>query len=180
MEGRQERSAFYIFIDRHKIEQASYANSLLVIIADPPFCRTLVRKAPWAVAVMLREIGEKQLHAGAAELCVQELGHQAILQDDGMLNRELDYHGFGSAPLLSDNLFSNPFIVERYDPINRYFPSEMMTSPVLKRFNSAALRCCKTIIDHGLGERGRHTANSAVSSYRSAFLRLYAIQKSEF
>jgi len=45
-ESLTDTSAFFDFIHRNKIEQASYAVALLRIISDPLFCETLVKRAP--------------------------------------------------------------------------------------------------------------------------------------
>jgi hypothetical protein len=42
----RDTTAFFDFIHRSEIAQASYAVSLLRIIADPLFCETLVKRAP--------------------------------------------------------------------------------------------------------------------------------------
>lgn len=173
---REPQTAFFDFIHRHKMAQASYAYTLLGLIADPTFCRTLVTKAPWATANMLQGIGDGKMHARSAEKFVQEIAHQAILAEESMLTRELDYSGFGTAPLLSESLFSHPFIVEHYDPLDMYVPSEQLTWGVLKRFNAAAERLYLALIDD------KHTQNSTSAHsvyrfYRSAFVRVYVIQQ---
>lgn len=100
-------TAFFDFIHRKEISQASYAAALLRIIADPLFCQTLVTRAPWRVASILQEISTKRLYARSADAFVRELARQAILRDDSIMAREVGYHGFGTAPLLSERLFSD-------------------------------------------------------------------------
>lgn len=171
-------SAFFDFIYRDKIERASYAHTLLRVIADPAFCRSLVIKAPWATAGLVRVIGEQKVHARATEMFVQELAHQAILAEESMLTRELDYNGFGTAPLLSESLFSNPVIVKRYNPLDMYVPNDLLTWGIMKRFNAAAERLYLTLID----EKETHRAQAAYgvhSFYRSAFSRAYLLQQDE-
>jgi hypothetical protein len=170
-------SAFFDFIHRDEIKQASYAHSLLRIIADPPFCQTLVTRAPWRVVTILREISEKRLHARGAEQFIRELAHQAILRDDAMMAREVGYHGFGTAPLLSDSLFSDPFIL-RYDPLDSFHVAsgDVVTAALLKRFNSAAERSYLALIEE------RHiyhaqVAFSIASFYRTVFMRAWEIQR---
>jgi hypothetical protein len=133
-------SAFFDFIHRKELERASYADSLLRIIADPPFCATLVKKCPWQVARLLQELEQKRLHSRGAEQFVRELARQAILADDSMMEREIGYHGFGTVSLLSNSLFSQPFVLRAYDPLGsfRFMGSGHVTAAVLKRFNSAA------------------------------------------
>lgn len=141
-------SAFYLFTHRRQIERASYAVAMLRILADPPFCRSLVSRTPWAVARLMNEISDKQLYAKAAEGFVREIASQAIEAEEGMMAREVSYTGFGTAPALSESLFSNYFIVTKYNPIQRYFPDEVLTPGIVKRFNAAAKRCYDTLIEN--------------------------------
>jgi hypothetical protein len=180
IEGRHETSAFYDFIHRDRIRQASYAVTLLRIIADPNFCKTAVGRAPWAVASVLRLIAEKKLFAHSAQPFVQELAHQAILMDNGMVDRETGYHGFGTAPLLSESLFSDSFIVENYDPLSFYLDSRFVSAAILKRYNHAAELALAALLDRERGSFGRvHAANSIGTFYRMAFMKAREVQLSK-
>jgi hypothetical protein len=175
-----EMSAFYDFIHRNKLEYAGYAFSFLRIVADPSFCETLVKRLPWQVVFMLRKISEDNLYSDGASQFIRELAHQAILRDDGMMAREIGYHGFGTAPLLSDALFSDEFILERYNPFNSFFVvgSEGVTPALLKRFNSAAERCYTTLIEAGTIHHSQATF-SIQHFYQSVFSNAQEIQKAE-
>lgn len=177
LEGETE-SAFFDFIHRDKIEQASYAHTLLGVIADPAFCRTLVTKAPWATAGLVGVISRQKVHARATEMFVQELAHQAILAEESMLTRELGYNGFGTAPLLSESLFSSPVIVKRYNPLDMYVPNDQLTPGIMKRFNAAAERLYLTLIDEK-ETRSAQSAHGVHRFYRSAFSRAYLLQQDE-
>ena len=120
-EHQRDTTAFFDFIYRKEIERASYAFTLLRVVADPLFCATLVTRAPWRVALVLKDLSAKRLHSRAAEQFVREIAHQAIIRDDSMMTREIGYHGFGTAPLLSESLFSDPFILIAYDPFDTFF-----------------------------------------------------------
>ena len=125
----------------------------------------------------LNVITTDQLHARNAEQFIRELAHQAILRDDSMMAREVGYHGFGSAPLLSDSLFTERFILQRYNPFNSFFGfySEAVSAQMLRRFNSAAERCYTSLIAGG--SRGRvQAAYSIAALYRTAFMRASTIQ----
>ena len=166
----REFSAFEMFSHRAKIRQASYAHSLLRILSDPLFCRSLVKRAPWSVAKMMHDLSHERIHCRNAEPFVQQLAHQAILLDDGILAREIGYLGFGEAPLLSAALFSDDFIVERYNPLGQYFHSDQITPAVVKRYNAAALRCFLTMIKDGYAVR--HQVSYDIRSfYEGASLR---------
>jgi hypothetical protein len=174
-----ETSAFFDFIHRDTLERASYAFSFLRIVADPTFCETLVKRLPWRVVFMLRKISEDQLYSDGAVQLIRELAHQAILRDDGMMAREIGYHGFGSAPLLSDALFSDEFILERYNPFSFGVDSEVVTPQLLQRFNSAAERCYTTLIETGIVYRCQAAFNIQ-SFYRSVFMmKALELQKAE-
>jgi len=166
-----ETSAFFDFIHRDELERAGYAFSFLRIVADPTFCETLVKRLPWQVVFMLRKISEDHLYSVGANQLIRELANQAILRDDGMMAREIGYHGFGTAPLLSDALFSDEFILERYNPFNSFFSvgSEVVTPRLLQRFNSAAERCYTTLIETGAIHHSQ-TTFSIQSFYRTVFM----------
>jgi hypothetical protein len=173
-------SAFFDFIHRDKLERAGYAFSFLRIVADPTFCETLVKRLPWQVVFILRKISEDHLYSDAAAQLIRELAHQAILRDDSMMAREVGYHGFGTAPLLSDSLFSDAFIVQRYNPFNSFFTttSDVVTPQLLRRFNGAVERCYTTLIDSGDIHYSQATF-SIQRFYQSVFFRAPQIQQRE-
>ena len=72
--GRPPISAFYLFAHRTELERASYACSLLRLLADEKFCSVLVCECPWQAAAIVRKISELELHVKQAEPFVQELG----------------------------------------------------------------------------------------------------------
>ena len=170
-------SAFFDFAHRDKIERASYANTLLSIVADPLFCDTLVKRAPWRVATMLRDVSEDHLYAIGAQQFVRSVAQQAILRDDGMMAREVGYHGFGKAPLLTDSLFSNIFILVKYNPLDTFHlsGSENLSAPLMKRFNAAAQRSFEALIEHRHVERAQ-VAFSISGFYKSVFMRSWDMQ----
>ncbi len=93
--------------------------------------------------------------------------------DEGsMMAREVGYHGFSTAPLLSDSLFSDWFILEQYNPFNPFFVvgSEVVTQQMLRRFNSAAERCYITLIDSGTIHHSQ-AAFAIQGFYNTAFMR---------
>jgi len=118
-----ETSAFFLIsFHRDELERAGYAFSFLRIVADPTVCETLVKRAlPWQVVSCCEKSRKNHLYSVGANQVIRELANQAILRDDGMMAREIGYHGFGTAPLLSDALFSDEFILERYNPFNSFF-----------------------------------------------------------
>jgi hypothetical protein len=171
-EYAHDTSAFHDFAFRTQIRDAAYAVSLLRIVADPNYCRTLVTRQPWSAANMLREVSGNELYCRGAEQFIRELAYQAIVRDDSMMSREIGYYGFGTAPLLSEALFSDWFILTQYNPLASFFAasSEQITPMLLKRFNSAAERCYNTLIEQK-EIFGAQAAYSVQSYYRSVFMR---------
>jgi hypothetical protein len=180
LDGLGRQSAFFDFIHRKELECASYAFSFLRIVADPTFCETLVKRLPWQVVFMLRTLSKDHLYAVGANQLIRELAFQAILRDDGMVAREVGYHGFGTAPLLSDALFSDEFILERYNPFDHFFAagSEIVTPQFLKRFNSAAERSYATVIESGAIHYCQATF-SIQSFFQTVFFKAREIQTAE-
>jgi hypothetical protein len=175
IEGRRDASAFWMFIHRKQIWQAQYAASLLRILSDQHFCRSVVVRAPWTVARLISDIADEKLYARSAENLVQGLALQAILCDEGIMTREIQYNGFAEAPVLSNALFSEPFIVERYNPLNHPLHGEEITASVLKRFNKATIRCYECIIEEREFHRSQVTF-SIERFYRSAGLRAWILR----
>ncbi len=172
----KRRTAFYDYIHRSKIEQAGFSQSFLSILADPQTCRTLVRSAPWSVAEILRGLSDEEIYAPAAEQWVREIAKQAILEDESMMAREIEFHGFATAPLLSDGLFSDAFIVERYNPMDFFLPQERIGASVLRRFNHAARRSFMVLIDEGSADNSP-VAHWIASTYETAFLGVWKEQE---
>lgn len=118
IEFRQERSPFFDFRYRREIEDASYAWSLLQLVAEPQLCETLVHLCPWDTAAMLNRISDRKLESRAAQDFVREIGRQAIICPSSMMAREIGYKGFHAAPVLSHALFENQFINRNYRPLS--------------------------------------------------------------
>lgn len=170
-------SAFYLFRKRVALERGSYAAKLLAVLADPFICRTLVSRCPWLTAAMLMDVSDAELHSEHAEPLVRELAHQAVTGPASMMAREVRYLGFGTAPVLSDCLFSSAFIVDRYNPFDWVFSDHNPPSvDVLKRYNSAVKRAVKALITKR--KFGHSYAVFHIGSfYESLFASAYKIQR---
>ncbi|HEV2161190.1 MAG TPA: hypothetical protein VGR52_02990 [Stellaceae bacterium] len=146
--GQPPISAFYLFAHRRDLERATYAGSFLRIIADPRFCSVLVRKCPWLTASTVNMISSRRLHVDQAEPFVQQIAAQALINDQSIMARESEYGGFGTAPVFSDSLFSDWFVLSQYDPLGRLtfeHPKEI-TETYLSRLNAAAQLILETAI----------------------------------
>ncbi len=178
-EGHYEPSAFFLFTNRRRMGHASYAASLLHILSDSRFCKTLVDRVPWEASRMMRDLELEAAYAKAAEPFVREMGRQAITSADSMLEREIAFTGFRSAPLLSDSLFASPFIVDNYNPLEsfRFQVLEIADPDVLRRFNAATRMCFEASEKLGL-KRFSSLAVSVHSAYGSIFHAMYRVQRS--
>jgi hypothetical protein len=139
---------FYIFAHRHELERASFSGTLLRLLSDRKFCSTLVRECPWHTALIVNRIGQNRLHTRQAESFIQQLAYQAILNEDSMMTREVEYDGFGEAPLLSESLFTNWFILSNYRPLNKlsFQWRTVISDGYLARFNTASKMMLNTAL----------------------------------
>ena len=170
-------SAFFMFTHRQRIAQGAYARSFLLILADPAFCATAVRKIPWQAARTLKDLAKGELHARSAEEFVRQLAQQAIINDDGMMEREIGYHGFAAAPLLSEALFSDPFIVSVYDPYKSIsLAQDDFSGRQLKRLNSAIERSYEALLEKRFGDA--RTTHGLRRTYQSVFSQVWRYRKS--
>jgi hypothetical protein len=97
-----------------------------------------------------------------------------------MMTREVGYYGFGTAPLLSNSLFADHFILSKYNPLDSFFfvSGGSVTGQLLKRFNSAAERSFTTLIETGDTVHSQ-AAFSIQSFYRSIFMYAYKFQQTD-
>jgi hypothetical protein len=167
------KNAFYSFTNRKKIRDADYAETLLAILADPAFCRSLTERCPWDVAEILHSLSEKEdpvsLRSGRA--LVQQLARQALISNESIITRETDHVGFGRVPVLSDALFGNwhinreilPFQGLRYDDFD-------VSEAYVDRLNFAAEISIKNLFN----SRGAWEATNIynlVGHYEGIFLK---------
>ncbi|MEK9969641.1 MAG: hypothetical protein VW600_10930 [Ferrovibrio sp.] len=136
----RQRSAFYDFTHRQQIVEASYAGSLLHIASDPAFCSTLISRAPWRAAYIVRILSEPDSSSDAAKKFVQEIFRQSMLSPQSMIGRETEYKGFRAAPILSEALFENDFCNHYYAPFSgfNYRDFDGIGAGEIKRINHAA------------------------------------------
>jgi hypothetical protein len=175
----EQPTAFYTFIHRHQIERGAYAANLLAVLADPMICKSLVSRSPWLAASMIKKIDDESLFSDHATHFVRELAHQAVTGESSMMAREIRYRGFGSAPALSERLFSSAFIVDRYNPFDWLFSDRADPSlEVLKRYNSAARRAIKALIAQRKIQHV-YAMYQIANFYEWLFMSAYKIQDSQ-
>jgi hypothetical protein len=76
-------------------------------------------------------------------------------------------------------VFSDLFMLERYNPLGSFYVrGDVITTTMLKRFNSAAERCYLTLIEEHHTQRAQ-VVFSIASFYRSVFMRAWKIQKQD-
>lgn len=153
VDARRFRSSpFYAFTYRHAAEDASYALTLLTILADPAFCRSLIERCPWDVAEILRGLSDQKAGSSldACKSFVHQLACQAVRSNDSIVMRETDYVGFGTAPVLSTALFGNDFLNRQLKPFSglRYEES-IFSAGYLSRLNFAAEIAVKSVFESG-------------------------------
>lgn len=138
-ESASSRSSFFHFTNRKKLEAGGYAASMLRIMSDERFCRSLIEGCPWRVAVALTDLSEKRLHSRSGERFIQGISSQAIQSDLSIFAREVGYSGFRHAPVLSDALFKNYFIVRNFRPLDWLTLSKpSLTKEYLSRLGNAS------------------------------------------
>jgi hypothetical protein len=157
---------------RREIEAASYASNLLLILADPAFCRTMVKHCSWRIARTLKTVARLQISSRAAQPFIRGLAKQAVVYDESMMAREVGYHGFSAAPLLSDSLFSDDFIVRAYSPFDGLRFSKLehaLSDNFIQRVNNAAEKLFSSVIQAGQIPDIYREAFSTVDCYESIF-----------
>lgn len=121
--GRAPISAFYLFAHREQLADASDAATFLRVLCDPHFCLVLVRRCPWLTASFLQRLSDKRLHTRELESLVQEIAHQAIMDEGSIIAKETGYEGFGVIPMLSSSLFGTRFMLNYYRPMQKMYYS---------------------------------------------------------
>jgi|GEM_PF-1929697 len=110
-------SAFVLFAKRRQLHNSDYASAFLRVLSDPAFCRVLVRDMPWNTARILREIAKYPTECQSISEFVREIARQAVLMEDSMFAREVEYKGFRETAVISDALFGNPRLARFYEPL---------------------------------------------------------------
>lgn len=148
--GHPPISSFYRFTHRKELALASYAASFLEIISDPKFCITLVERSPWLASDIIALISKEKLYVDSAQSFVRELAKQTLISPESMMVREIGHSGFRFAPLLSESIFCDPFILRAYRPLNSlwYANSFKPTESYIKRLDKAGVMMLETALEH--------------------------------
>lgn len=117
-QGRAPISAFYIFAHRRELQGATDAATFLRILADKDFCSVLVRKAAWRTAATLERFAAQRIGSDPAKHFIQQIATQAIVHDESLMAKEVDFLGFGTIRVLSESLFSDWFMLRTYSPLS--------------------------------------------------------------
>jgi hypothetical protein len=168
LEGSRSWSAFFEFTHERKVHDARYAWSLMELVSEPRFCETLVQRSPWDAAAMVRVVSERRLGTKSAKRFVQELARQAIMAPSSMMTREVDYMGFRAAPVLSNAIFSDPFVRRACEPLNGLrWGLEKWNASNVKRLNHAVEAQLELVIkDRDFW--GDHSLNGITEFYTRA------------
>ena len=157
----QGMTAFFGFTHRRALQDGNYAASLLRIMSDREFARSLVDGSPWALAITLREMSSSRLFADSAESLIQELARQALLSEKSIMAREVGWRGFSHAPILTEALFSDTFILEHYRPLQMLdVPrSAFVDEGFLERLGSASVNAFEATLEKGAYWQSRHLSD---------------------
>lgn len=161
-------SAFVLFSKRHQLRDSEYASAFLRVLSDPAFCRVLVRDTPWNTAVILQEIAKYPAECQSVNDFVREIARQAVLMDDSMFAREIEYKGFRATSVISDALFGNHLLARFYTPLEGLWFGDTMDLEVgqVKRTSRALLLTVKSSLSAGAHwqQHGLRRASDLVSS----------------
>jgi len=141
-------SAFVLFAKRRQLRQSDFASAFLRVLSDPTFCRVLVRDMPWNTALILQEIVKYPAECHSVGGFVREIARQAILMDDSMFAREIEYKGFQETSVVSDALFSNHLLARFYTPLEGLWFGDISDLDVgqVKRTSRALLLTLKALL----------------------------------
>lgn len=150
-EWPRDATAFYDFIHHKKLEAAAFSRALLRLVADDAFCASLVTHSPWLAARMLTDLAKAKISRRSASPFVQALATHAIVDSSSMMAREIEFGGFGVAPVLSDSLFSHAEIIRTCEPFQGLWlhSSPSLTAEMLRRLNAATEKALVATLDSG-------------------------------
>jgi hypothetical protein len=161
-------SAFVLFAKRNELRDSGYASAFLRVLSDPAFCRVLVRDTPWNTALILREIEKYPGECVSITDFVREIARQAILMDDSMFAREIEYKGFRETSVISDTLFRNRHIARFYTPLHGTWFGDTRDIEVgqVKRISRALSLTLESLLSAGAywQQHGFNGASDLVSS----------------
>jgi hypothetical protein len=95
---------------------AAYSESFLRLLADPAFCRTLVRRLPWDAARVLRAFSEEKPATPVGGAFVHQITRNVLLAAEIDGNDEDDWLQFTDAPSLSRAAFGDSYLNRHYLP----------------------------------------------------------------
>jgi len=150
-EWEPDQTAFYDFIHHRELEAAAFSRALLRLVADNAFCTSLVSHSPWLAAQMLTDLAAANISRRSASQFVQALASHAIVEPSSIMGREIEFGGFGVAPVLSDALFTHSQIIKGCEPFHGLWlhRSPPITVEMLKRLNAATEKALVAMLRSG-------------------------------
>lgn len=104
--------------------RVAYSFELIRTLADPHFCRAIVRRDPAILIKFLQEFKEKRIRDDDARTFVSEIVSQALRNKDSFLYREeAHYKGLGLRGDFTKSLFLDYASNERLLPLSYWMPS---------------------------------------------------------
>jgi hypothetical protein len=146
---RAQKDAIYSFRYRSEIKDASFSISLLEVLSDPSFCRSLVSRCPWDAAAIVDACYENGAGWRSGASFIQEVARQSIVCDESIIGREAGYVGLARAPVLSHSLFGNHRLNRGVNPFQglRHDDFDGSNEQYVQRLNHAALIALRALFE---------------------------------
>ncbi len=173
-----EKSAFVHFSKRRLIEAGSFSDALLRLLADENFCRLVVERDPWQTAALFEKIELAGVRCEAAKLFVEEIAAQFIISSNSGLAREIDFHGFGSAPIVKNAVFGNSYVLINYPPLaaTKLMIHSNLEDGFIERLSVAAWEAWSTLMEAGIISHS-YTAHQIGRLYEHVLHRISALER---
>jgi hypothetical protein len=131
-------------------EHMKYAFSLLDLLSDKKFTRTLVVSAPSTAIEFIEQIKENTIHNTAGYSFVQQIIHQAFLEEESIFHREEEYYGLGHFSSFTETVFGDyNFIQSDYRPLQAWllYKDQYLKINILKKYSKALLTATKAYLN---------------------------------
>lgn len=168
--GRPPVSPFYIFSRRRELAKARHAWHVLQFVSESDFCRIVVTRHSWRFLRALLPLIEKHRRTESFNAFVKGIAWQALLQEDGMLAREVGYEGFGVVRNFAREFFGNPQI-QTFRPLSCVGSAgiDLLDKGFIARLNLASKLMVEAQLN-GFGFWRNDAVNDVYFLYENIFL----------
>ena len=159
---------------------ASYSESFLRLLADPGFCRTLVRRLPWDAARILRAFSEEKPSTQVGRAFVHQITRHVLISAEAEGNKEDDWLQFSDAPALSRAAFGDTYLNRHYLPWEGLAVSDLaeVDLPTLERIARAAAFTIDEYVAERFGYQSYNIARMQ-ETFEALSRRIYLLKKSD-